>query len=125
MRAIRVSTLGVLPLAIQYTVVDGFTGMGIAKVAITLSLFRKFIYFASVVAVPVLTRVTNVFYAETISDFAGSGDFPRSCSSVCLSGLLGIRRLLGEQKKPDDGKKQAFAARTTAKVWLLSGHSRA
>lgn len=69
--AIRVSTLGVLPLAIQYTVVDGFTGMGIAKVAITLSLFRKFIYFASVVAVPVLTRVTNVFYAETISDFAG------------------------------------------------------
>ena len=69
--AIRVSTLGVLPLAIQYTVVDGFTGMGIAKVAITLSLFRKFIYFASVVAVPMLTGVTNVFFAETISDFAG------------------------------------------------------
>ena len=29
-RAIRISTLGIIPLAIQYEVVDGFTGMGAA-----------------------------------------------------------------------------------------------
>ena len=35
--AIRVYTLTIIPLAVQYTVVDGFTGMGIAKVAVSLS----------------------------------------------------------------------------------------
>ena len=64
--AIRMSTLGVIPLAVQYTIVDGFTGMGIAKVAITLSLFRKSIYFLSVVLIPLLTGVTNVFFADRL-----------------------------------------------------------
>ncbi|MEG2700846.1 MAG: MATE family efflux transporter, partial [Hungatella sp.] len=36
-KAIRISTLMVIPLAVQYTFVDGFTGMGIAKIAISLS----------------------------------------------------------------------------------------
>ena len=35
--AIRMSTLGVIPLAVQYTIVDGFTGMGIAKVGVSSS----------------------------------------------------------------------------------------
>lgn len=38
---IRVFTLGVIPLAMQYEVVDGFTALGIPKLAITLSLTRK------------------------------------------------------------------------------------
>lgn len=90
--AIRVSTLGVIPLAIQYTVVDGFTGMGIAKVAITLSLFRKFIYFSSVVLIPLLTGVTNVFYAETASDFAGP-----VFSTILF--LLVFKKVVGDPKK--------------------------
>ena len=81
--AIRVSTLGVIPLAIQYTVVDGFTGMGIAKVAITLSLFRKFIYFSSVVLIPLLTGVTNVFTRKPRPISRGLY-FPRSCFCLCL-----------------------------------------
>ena len=64
--AIRMSTLGVIPLAVQYTIVDGFTGNGaLRRWAITLSLFRKSIYFLSVVLIPLLTGVTNVFFAET------------------------------------------------------------
>ena len=39
-RAIRIYSLMIIPLAVQYTIVDGFTGMGIAKVAISLSTFR-------------------------------------------------------------------------------------
>ena len=40
-RAIRIYSLMIIPLAVQYTIVDGFTGMGIAKVAISLSTFWK------------------------------------------------------------------------------------
>ena len=90
--AIRMSTLGVIPLAVQYTVVDGFTGMGIAKVAITLSLFRKSIYFLSVVLIPLLTGVTNVFFAETVSDFAGP------VFSIILF-LLVFKKVVGDPKQ--------------------------
>ncbi|MEG2020884.1 MAG: MATE family efflux transporter, partial [Oscillospiraceae bacterium] len=37
---IRVFTLAIIPMAIQYAVVDGFTAMGYARVAVSLSLFR-------------------------------------------------------------------------------------
>ncbi len=67
-RAIRIYSLMIIPLAVQYTVVDGFTGMGIAKVAISLSTFRKLIYFAGVFLIPVWFDITNVFYTEPISD---------------------------------------------------------
>lgn len=90
--AIRMSTLGVILLAVQYTVVDGFTGMGIAKVAITLSLFRKSIYFLSVVLIPLLTGVTNVFFAETVSDFAGP------VFSIILF-LLVFKKVVGDPKQ--------------------------
>ena len=90
--AIRMSTLGVIPLAVQYTIVDGFTGMGIAKVAITLSLFRKSIYFLSVVLIPFLTGVTNVFFAETVSDFAGP------VFSIILF-LLVFKKVVGDPKQ--------------------------
>ena len=90
--AIRMSTLGVIPLAVQYTIVDGFTGMGIAKVAITLSLFRKSIYFLSVVLIPLLTGVTNVFFAETVSDFAGP------VFSIILF-LLVFKKVVGDPKQ--------------------------
>ena len=83
---------GVIPLAVQYTVVDGFTGMGIAKVAITLSLFRKSIYFLSVVLIPLLTGVTNVFFAETVSDFAGP------VFSIILF-LLVFKKVVGDPKQ--------------------------
>ena len=90
--AIRMSTLGVIPLAVQYTIVDGFTGMGIAKVAITLSLFRKSVYFLSVVLIPLLTGVTNVFFAETVSDFAGP------VFSIILF-LLVFKKVVGDPKQ--------------------------
>ena len=55
--AIRIYTLAVIPLAVQYTVVDGFTGMGIAKVAVSLSMFRKFVYFLGMLLLPMLFGV--------------------------------------------------------------------
>ena len=66
--AIRIFTLCIIPLAVEYTVVDGFTGMGIAKVAISLSMFRKSVYFLGMILLPRYFGVEAVFYAEPISD---------------------------------------------------------
>lgn len=71
-RAIRISTLGIIPLAIQYEVVDGFTGMGAAGLAISQSMFRKTLYLLSMLALPAFFGVENVFFAEPVSDVIAS-----------------------------------------------------
>ncbi|MDE6930136.1 MAG: MATE family efflux transporter [Lachnospiraceae bacterium] len=71
-RAIRIYSLMIIPLTVQYTVVDGFTGMGIAGVAISLSTFRKLIYFAGVFLIPLWFDITNIFYTEPISDLVAA-----------------------------------------------------
>lgn len=65
---IRIYTIGVIPLAIQYALVDGFTGMGIAKAALPLSLFRKALYISLVILLCVYVDVECMFWAEPISD---------------------------------------------------------
>lgn len=70
--AIRVYTLGLIPLSLQYVVVDGYMGMGVAHIAISLSLFRKAAYLTGVIVLPMLFGVTAIFYTEAISDFAGA-----------------------------------------------------
>lgn len=70
--AIKIYTMGIIPLAAQYTVVDGFTGMGIARVAITLSTFRKVIFLAGAFMIPATAGITNIFYTEPISDIIGA-----------------------------------------------------
>ena len=68
---IKVYTLGVLLLPVQYTIVDGFTGMGIFKYAFTLSAWRKVVYFACVFLIPPLAGVEAVFLCEPFSDILG------------------------------------------------------
>lgn len=70
---IRVYTIGLFGMAIQYAIVDGFTGMGEVKLAMPLSMFRKIIFFGSVFIIPRFSDVTNVFYAEPISDIIAAG----------------------------------------------------
>ena len=60
-RAIRISVLAIVPLAIQYEVVDGFTGMGAAALAISQSMFRKAVYLAAMLILPALAGIENVF----------------------------------------------------------------
>lgn len=71
-RAIRISTLMIIPLAFQYTFVDGFTGMGIAKVAISLSFFRKALFFVVVMILPRFYGVEAVFWTEPIIDLVAA-----------------------------------------------------
>ena len=89
--AIRICTLGAVPLGIQYAIVDGFTGMGQVQVALPLSLWRKTAYFVSIFTLPVLFGAESVFYAETISDIAGP------VVSVTVY-LLTIRKILRKRE---------------------------
>ena len=64
----RYYTLGIIPLAIQYEIVDGFTGMGQVKYALPLSLFRKAIYLLCVYIIPCYYEIEYIFYCESVSD---------------------------------------------------------
>lgn len=67
-RAIRICTIAVIPLAIQYAIVDGFTGLGQVKYSLPLSTFRKAIYFVALFMLPMFFGARATFYAEPISD---------------------------------------------------------
>lgn len=67
-QAIRLSTLGIIPLAFQYVVVDGFTGMGMMQYSLPLSLLRKGVYFIALFTLPVFLSAPAAFLAEAVSD---------------------------------------------------------
>lgn len=57
-----------IPLAVQYAIVDGFTGMSISQVSLPLSFFRKALYIALVVIFCIFIGADAMFWAEPISD---------------------------------------------------------
>lgn len=93
-RAIRICTLGIIPLGIQYEIVDGFTGMGVVKAALPLSFWRKFLYFVCVFTLPALFGSQAVFFASPISDVGGA-------AVSILAYLLTIRRIFNRRAQED------------------------
>ena len=69
--AIRVCTLALIPLGLQYEVVDGFTAIGQVRYAWPLSFWRKAVYFAALFILPAIWGAEATFYAEAISDVVG------------------------------------------------------
>lgn len=67
-KIIKLSTFGIILLAIQYEIIDGFTGLGKVKIALFLSAFRKIVYFICIFVLPNFIPIEYVFIAETISD---------------------------------------------------------
>ena len=65
---IRTFTLGIIPLAFQYEIVDGFTALGIARIAATLSLTRKILYLILTLVLPIFFSAPGAFYAEPAVD---------------------------------------------------------
>lgn len=92
-RAIRIFTLGIIPLGIQYTIVDGFTGMGVVRASLPLSFWRKGLYFVSLFVLPALFGAQAVFFTGPIADFGGTA------VSVAVY-LLTIKRILGRRTAP-------------------------
>lgn len=69
--AIRVCTLSLLPLGVQYEIVDGFTAIGQVRFSLPLSFWRKLVYFVSLFVLPVFFGAQSAFFAEPISDLLG------------------------------------------------------
>lgn len=69
--AVRVCTLSLLPLGMQYGIIDGFTALGQVKFALPLSFWRKLVYFAALFLLPALYGAKAAFYAEPVSDVLG------------------------------------------------------
>ena len=70
---IKIYTLMIIPLAFQYALVDGLTGLGIAPVAVSLSMFRKIVLMLTfTLTLPRFFGAEAVFWAEPISDLVGS-----------------------------------------------------
>ncbi len=65
--------LGMIPLAFQYTFVDGLTGMGQANYSIWLSLNRKlFVFLPLIFIIPLITHNDEyTFFAQPIADTLG------------------------------------------------------
>lgn len=71
-KAIKAMVWMIIPLAFQYTIVDGFTAISAIKYAISLSMFRKGFYFICMFVFPGIFGVENIFYAEAAADIVSS-----------------------------------------------------
>ncbi len=75
---IKAFTLMIVPLSFQYVIVDGLTALGMTKISLGLSLFRKSLYFAATCILPLWFAAKNAFYAEPVADG----------TSACLSCII-------------------------------------
>ena len=69
--AIKICTLAIIPLGIQYELVDGFTGIGQVRLSLPLSFWRKLVYFVAIFLLPAVFGARAAFYAEPLSDILG------------------------------------------------------
>ena len=69
---LRMYTLALLGVAVQYALVDSLTSMGKIKYALPLSLFRKIVYIVCIFVLPLCFDIQHIFYAGTISDAIGA-----------------------------------------------------
>ena len=72
-QGIHIFTIAIIPLSFQYVFVDALTALGIAPVAITLSLFRKMVVMLVLIFVlPAWFGAFSAFWAEPIADLVSS-----------------------------------------------------
>ena len=65
---IRAFTMMIIPLSLQYTFVDCLTALGLTRLSLFLSLFRKSTYFAATCLLPLFFTAASAFYAEPVAD---------------------------------------------------------
>lgn len=70
--SVRMYTLALLGVAVQYALVDGLTAMGKVRYAFPLSVFRKIVYAVCIFCLPLVVDIRFVFYAGSISDAVGA-----------------------------------------------------
>ena len=65
---IHVFTLLIIPLSFQYVFVDGFTALGLTRVSLVLSLWRKGDYMLFTILLPIFFGAKSAFYAQPLAD---------------------------------------------------------
>ena len=95
--AIRVFTFGIIPLALQYAFVDGLTALGILKVSVSLSVFRKALFLIFTLVFPIFWGASAAFYAEPVVDI-----FCGLFSSVVFLSIIG--KILRRREEMADGE---------------------
>lgn len=65
---IKVFTAMIIPLAVQYTLVDETTALGRVKLSLLCSLLRKSIFLGGIFALPALFGAEQTFWCEPIAD---------------------------------------------------------
>lgn len=65
---IKIFTLAIIPLAIQYTIVDQAVAMGQLRLALFCSMLRKSTFLVFSVALPIVVSAEAAFFAEPICD---------------------------------------------------------
>lgn len=71
LRALHLVTLFIIPLGLQYELVDSMTALGQVKISLPLSFFRKTVYFVSLFLLPMFFGAEMTFAAESVSDLIG------------------------------------------------------
>ncbi len=71
LKAMHLYTIFLIPLGLQYELVDGMTGLGQVRISFPLSFFRKSVYFIALFIIPLKFDPIYVFLAESISDLLG------------------------------------------------------
>ena len=94
---IRVMTACIIPMAFQYTFVDGMTALGVAKVAVSLSLFRKLLMIALTLVLPIFWGAEAAFFAEPVCDAVAG------VTSTTVF-LLVFNRLMKKREAMPDGQ---------------------
>lgn len=95
--AIKVFTFGIIPLALQYSFVDGLTALGIVKVSVSLSVFRKALFLILTLTFPAIWGATAAFYAEPVVDI-----FCGVFSSCIFLSIIG--KILRKREQMPDGQ---------------------
>jgi len=95
--AIKVFTFGVIPLAFQYAFVDGLTALGIVKISVSLSVFRKVLFLVLTLLFPVFWGASAAFYAEPVVDI-----FCGIFSSIIFLSMIG--KILRKREQMPDGQ---------------------
>ena len=81
-RYIQMFTAMIIPLAVQYTLVDEMTAMGQVKLSLFCSLFRKSLFLASMLLLPRLAGAEATFWCEPIADAAAV------CMTACVFAIF-------------------------------------
>ena len=77
-RYIKLFTAMIIPLAVQYPLVDETTALGQVKLALFCSAFRKLIFFGCLMLLPAVFTAEAAFFSEPIADVA----------SACMTTLI-------------------------------------